>query len=303
LRNPDLHKLVSKALSSDSPVEMDMVIYGKEERILHGRATALMDSEGKRAGALLVLNDVTRLRKLENIRRDFVANASHEIKTPITAIKGFVETLQDGAVKDPENADRFLDIVQKHIGRLEAIVEDLLSLSRVEEEGERGQIVLEEFPLREALMNTIQICQIKGSAKNIRIHLSCEEPIRVKMNPPLLEQAVTNLLDNAINYSDSGRDVHVEVQQTRDETLIHVRDQGCGIERHHLDRIFERFYRVDKARSRTLGGTGLGLAIVKHIIHSHGGYVSVESRPGRGSTFTLHLPRGFSRVLSPPASV
>jgi two-component system, OmpR family, phosphate regulon sensor histidine kinase PhoR len=253
--------------------------------------TPLRDGEGKRTGSLIVLNDVTRLRKLENIRRDFVANVSHELKTPITAIKGFVDTLKDGAAKNLDDAERFLAIIQKHVDRLENIVEDLLSLSRIEKEGEREESELEERAIGEVLAGAIQVCDVKAREKGIGIELICDREVRAEINPTLLEQAVVNLLDNAIKYSDPGKKVEVEALETEAEVLIHVRDHGCGIEKKHLDRLFERFYRVDQARSRKLGGTGLGLAIVKHIAQAHGGSVSVESQPGQGSTFTIHLPK------------
>jgi two-component system phosphate regulon sensor histidine kinase PhoR len=291
IRNSDFQKLVAEALASDAPVQKDLVFYAKEEeRVLSGYATLLKDADSRRKGILVVLNDVTRLRKLENVRRDFVANVSHEIKTPLTAIKGFVETLRDGAGKSPEEADRFLRIVEKHVDRLEAIVEDLLSLSRIEGEEERGEIVLEYRFVKEVLLAAAQAVQVKAESKNIPLRISCGEDVKAKMNSPLIEQAVVNLLDNAIKYSEPGKDVHVDVEDKEKEILIHVHDQGCGIEPKHLDRLFERFYRVDKARSRKLGGTGLGLAIVKHIMQAHGGSVSVKSRPGSGSTFTLQLP-------------
>jgi two-component system phosphate regulon sensor histidine kinase PhoR len=245
-------------------------------------------------GVLVVLNDITRLRKLENIRKEFVANVSHEIRTPITAIKGFVETLRDGAMQNPQDGERFLGIIQNHVLRLEALVEDLLSLSRIEEETEREEIVLEEKPLKEVLAGALQLCQVKAEPKQIRMELSCAEEVAAKINPSLLEQAVVNLLDNAVKYSEAGKRIWVQVESSPQEVLIRVRDEGCGIEKQHLERLFERFYRVDKARSRKLGGTGLGLAIVKHILEAHGGRVTVESQPGRGSTFTLHLPRTSS---------
>jgi two-component system phosphate regulon sensor histidine kinase PhoR len=293
IRNPDFQKLVSEALASDAPVQKDLIFYAKEEeRVLSGYTTLLKDAESRRKGILVVLNDVTRLRKLENVRRDFVANVSHEIKTPLTAIKGFVETLRDEAAKSPEEADRFLRIVEKHVDRLEAIVEDLLSLSRIEGEEERGEIVLEHRPVSEVLLAAAQAVQVKAESKNIPLRISCGEDVKAKINSPLIEQALVNLLDNALKYSEPGKEVVVDVEdkEKEKEILIHVHDQGCGIERIHLDRLFERFYRVDKARSRKLGGTGLGLSIVKHIMQAHGGSVSVKSRPGLGSTFTLHLP-------------
>jgi two-component system phosphate regulon sensor histidine kinase PhoR len=291
IRNPDFQKLVSEGLASDTPVEKDLVFYAKEEeRVLSGYATLLKDAKSRRKGILVVLNDVTRLRKLENVRQDFIANVSHEIKTPITAIKGFVETLRDGAAKSPEEADRFLRIVEKHVERLEAIVEDLLSLSRIEGEDERGEIAMEYRSVKEAVLAAAQAVQVKAESKNIPLRISCGEDVKAKINSPLIEQAIVNLLDNAIKYSEPGTEVHIDVEDRGKEILIHVHDRGCGIERIHLDRLFERFYRVDKARSRKLGGTGLGLAIVKHILQAHGGSVSVKSRPGLGSTFTLNLP-------------
>jgi two-component system phosphate regulon sensor histidine kinase PhoR len=289
--HPELQRLVTKALASEGDVERDVVLYSKEERVLNGHATILRDGEGNRVGVLVVLNDITRLRKLENIRKDFVANVSHEIKTPITAIKGFVETLKDGAMQSPQDAERFLGIIQNHVQRLEALVEDLLSLSRIEEEAEKEAIVLEEKPLKDVLMGALQLCQVKAEPKQIRMELSCAGDVVARISPSLLEQAVVNLLDNAVKYSEAGKTIWVQTDAKPQETLIRVRDEGCGIEKQHLERLFERFYRVDKARSRKQGGTGLGLAIVKHIMEAHGGSVSVESQPGRGSTFTLHLPR------------
>ena len=290
VRNTFLHHFLKETLSSQEPVEKDIVLSSGVERFLNAHGTVLRDSEGNQIGALIVLNDVTRIRSLENIRREFVANVSHEIKTPITAIKGFVETLRDGAVKNTEDTERFLGIIDRHVDRLEAIIEDLLRLSRIEQEAEREEIVLSEGRIREVLENAIRACDLKAVARKIRIKLSCDEDIAVKINPPLLEQAVVNLLDNAIKYSDEDSVIQVEVEQADKEIIISVHDQGCGIEKEHLQRLFERFYRVDKARSRQLGGTGLGLAIVKHITQAHRGRVSVNSALGKGSTFAIHLP-------------
>jgi two-component system phosphate regulon sensor histidine kinase PhoR len=258
--------------------------------MLNGHSTALYDEEGHRMGVLLVLNDVTRLRKLENVRRDFVANVSHEIKTPIAAIQGFVETLREGAMENKEDSERFLEIIQKHVRRLNAIIEDLLSLSRIEEEEGNQEIVLSQGRVRDVLSTAVQVSQVKATPTNIRMTLSCREDLMAEINPPLLEQAVVNLLDNAIKYSENGSTVRVEAKRSDEEIIISVRDEGCGIEKRHIPRLFERFYRVDKARSRKLGGTGLGLAIVKHVTQAHGGHVTVESTPGKGSVFNLHLP-------------
>ncbi|MDL1959254.1 MAG: cell wall metabolism sensor histidine kinase WalK [Deltaproteobacteria bacterium] len=291
VRNTVLQQFVKNALSSQKAVEKEIVLSSESDRFLNGHGTLLCDAEGKQIGALIVLNDVTRLLRLEKIRREFVANVSHEIKTPITAIKGFVETLRDGAVENHEDAERFLEIIGKHVDRLEAIIEDLLNLSRIEQEAEREKVVLDEGRLKDVLDTAIQVCEASAMAKKIEIELSCAGEIVAELDPTLLEQAVVNLIDNAIKYSSEESAIWIDALQRENETLISVRDQGCGIEKKHLPRLFERFYRVDKARSRQLGGTGLGLAIVKHIAQAHGGHVTVESIPGKGSTFSIHLPR------------
>jgi two-component system phosphate regulon sensor histidine kinase PhoR len=292
VRNTELQRFVSEALSSQQPVEKELAAYDAQgERILNGHGTVLRDAAGKRIGALIVLNDMTRLRKLEGIRRDFVANVSHELKTPITAIKGFVETLRDESVKDEQDRERFLAIVGKHADRLEAIIEDLLSLSRIEQGREEETISLREQSLRSVLLGAIQLCQTVATDSEMTISLSCSESIVAKINAPLLEQAMVNLLDNAVKYSDPGKEIRVGAVQSEEEWVIAVRDEGWGIAKKHISRIFERFYRVDTGRSRHLGGTGLGLAIVKHIAQAHGGTVSIESRPGKGSVFSLHIPR------------
>ncbi len=227
----------------------------------------------------------------DELRRQFVANVSHELRTPITSIKGFLETLLDGAMNEPENAQRFLRIAAKQSDRLNAIVEDLLTLSRLEEETENTGIPLETASLCAVLRNGIQVCETKAQAKNVRIELQCGEHLMASINPPLLEQAIVNLVDNAIKFGPSESTVWVEARQEKKETVIHVRDKGNGIEAKHLSRLFERFYRVDKARSRSLGGTGLGLAITKHIVQLHRGRVYVDSAPGEGSVFSIYIPR------------
>ena len=291
VRNTDLQRFVTSALSSEEPVEKDIVLYSDGENVLSGHGTVLNDGEGNRIGALIVLNDVTRLRSLENIRRDFVANVSHEIKTPITAIKGFVETLRDGAIENHGDAERFLKIIEKHVDRLDAIIQDLLSLSRIEQEVERKEIILNDGHIRDVLLTAVQVCEVKAASRNIRFEISCKEDLKARINLPLLEQAVMNLLDNAIKYSDNESTIRVEAKQIDGEVVVEVHDHGCGIENEHLPRLFERFYRVDRARSRKQGGTGLGLAIVKHIAEAHGGRISVKSSPGKGSAFSIHLPK------------
>ncbi len=292
VRNPDLQNFVARALASPRQVDGEIILRESgQDRLLQVQGTTLRDPQGKAFGALIVLNDVTRLRRLEQARRDFVANVSHELKTPITSIKGFVETLLDGAMQEPKNALNFLQIIARHADRLNEIIDDLLSLSRIEQDSEQGKIALSPGRLKEVLHNAIQVCRERAAAKDIRIDLSCPDELAAEINAPLLEQAVVNLIDNAVKYSPAARPVQVEARGETGEVLILVRDQGPGIAPEHLPRLFERFYRVDSGRSRKVGGTGLGLAIVKHIAQSHGGYVTLQSAPGKGSTFLIHLPQ------------
>jgi two-component system phosphate regulon sensor histidine kinase PhoR len=289
-RNVGLQQFVKDALQSDKSTEGDVSFPDEGGRFLHLHGAGLLDARGERSGAVIVLSDMTRIHRLENLRRDFVANVSHELKTPVTSIQGFVEALQDGELGEPEQAVRYLGIIAKHAERLNAIIDDLLSLSRLEEVGQRRAILFETTNIKPILAAAVEFSGIKASQKNVTINLDCADRIQAKINTPLLEQAVVNLVDNAVKYSEEGRAVDVVAREQGREIVIEVRDEGCGIPPEHLERIFERFYVVDKGRSRKLGGTGLGLAIVKHIAQAHGGTVTVESTPGQGSSFRIHLP-------------
>jgi two-component system phosphate regulon sensor histidine kinase PhoR len=292
VRHPDLQNFVTRALASSRQVDGEIILRDDgRDRLLQVRGTTLRDLQGQAFGALIVLNDVTRLRRLEQARRDFVANVSHELKTPITSIKGFVETLLDGAMQEPDNALSFLKIIAKHADRLNEIIDDLLSLSRIEQDSEQGKIALAPGRLKEVLQDAIQVCRERAAAKDMEIEITCPDDLAAQINAPLLLQAVVNLIDNAVKYSPAARPIQVEARQELGEVLVLVRDQGPGIAPEHIPRLFERFYRVDPGRSRKVGGTGLGLAIVKHIAQSHGGYVTLQSAPGKGSTFFIHLPQ------------
>ncbi len=293
VRNTHLQNFVKNALACGTPLEGEfssrLGADGKE-KYFYAHGARLQDGQGHITGALIVINDVTNLRRLESIRRDFVANVSHELKTPITSIEGFSETLLDGALEEPEDARRFVEIINKQASRLHAIVEDLLALSRVEQEAKRDEILLQELAVVDVLQSAIQTCNPKAEREGVVTSLVCEQGIMAQINPALLEQAVINLLDNAIKYSGQGCAIRVEAEKQNGEVLIRVCDNGVGIAKQDVARIFERFYRVDKARSAKLGGTGLGLSIVKHIVSAHHGHISVDSSPGKGSTFTIHLP-------------
>jgi two-component system phosphate regulon sensor histidine kinase PhoR len=291
VRNLDLQNFIAATLMTDGPSEAEIVLYGSDERFLQLHGTALKDSTGKKLGVLVVINDITKIKRLETVRQDFVANASHELKTPITALKGCVETLSNPNCQSPEDAKRFLSMTGRQVERLSAIVEDLLSLSRIEHDTEHKRITFEPWSVYDVLRRATQTFHEAADAKRINIILECQDDITAPINASLLGQAVGNLIDNAIKYSDNRTCVVVGGTIQGNNIEIRVTDNGPGIEKKHLNRIFERFYRVDQARSRALGGTGLGLAIVKHIVLAHGGSVTVESTPGKGSSFIISIPR------------
>jgi len=290
VRNHAFQELMDRSLSSGESLESDIVYHQKGEQIFNVHCTPLLDAVQKRMGGLVVISDVTQLRRLENMRRDFAASVSHEIKTPLTAIKGFVETLCTGEGDDREETRRFLTIIDKHVNRLATIIDDLMQLSRIESDPEVQQIGLACCRIEDVLGTAVGLCKEKSKKKGIDVKLACEAGLGGRFDATLLEQAAVNLLDNAIKYSPAKSTIQIEALTVDDEIQIRFKDQGMGIAKKHLPRLFERFYRVDKARSRKLGGTGLGLAIVKHIAQAHGGNVTVESEPGKGSTFTLRLP-------------
>jgi len=302
VRNTALQAFIQHTLEGQGAVEDEITFHGQGEQVLQAHGTILRDSNREAIGAVIVLNDITRIRRLEQVRRDFVANVSHELKTPITSIKGFVETLLEAGPESREESERFLRIVARQAERLHRIIEDLLTLSSIEQYERVTDEFLEQTSLGRVLRASIQLCADAADRKDIDIEMECPSDLKAHINPHLLEQGIVNLVDNAIKYSDPGSLVRVSAWEADDEVLIRVADKGCGVASDHLPRLFERFYRVDKARSRSVGGTGLGLAIVKHIAQSHGGKVTVSSTPGEGSTFTIHLPRALKKTTAhPPA--
>jgi len=290
VRNPALHLFAEKILSEKNPVEGELVFHNGEDLFLQLKGSVICDADGNVIGGLIALTDITQIRKLERMRHDFVANVSHEIKTPITAIKGSIETLQSGAWENPADAERFMNIIMKHAERLDAIVKDILSLSSIEKENEKDETRFIESSVADIINTACELCMEKAEGKKVKIVSDCDALIKAEVDRPMVEQALVNLIDNAVKYSNENSSVEISVSTLRNNVLISVKDHGCGIAREHLSRLFERFYRVDKARSRKLGGTGLGLAIVKHIAQMHSGSVTVESQPGKGSVFTISLP-------------
>jgi len=231
-----------------------------------------------------------QLERMEAIRRDFVANVSHELRTPVTSIRGFVETLLDGAKDRPRDLDRFLQIIARQSQRLSAIIEDLLILSRLESEPVGQLLQFDDCPLSELLASAKDLTQPNADEKNIRLNMECPQNLTVNVDRALMIQALINLVENAIKYSPSGTSVSIRGSiSSAGRVRLDIADEGPGISAEHLDRVFERFYRVDKARSRELGGTGLGLAIVKHVATAHNGTVSVRSEVGKGSTFSMEF--------------
>lgn len=289
VRQPDLQRFLRDVLATGRDAEGEIDLAGERTLRLHG--TILEDAAGRRIGALAVLSDTTKLKRLEKMRRDFVANVSHELKTPITALRGSVETLADPERKDRSDDAHFIAMIGRQVERLWAIVGDLLSLSRLEHDGANGRVPLEPGPIRDVLRRAAGNFAPAAEAKKIAVTTDCPAELSAPINAALLEQAVGNLIDNAVKYGGEGAQVVVSAGSDAVGVFIRVQDTGPGIEQRHLPRIFERFYRVDQARSRALGGTGLGLAIVKHIAQAHGGTAAVESTPGRGSTFTIRLPK------------
>jgi two-component system, OmpR family, phosphate regulon sensor histidine kinase PhoR len=239
-------------------------------------------------GILLVFHDITELKKLEQMRKDFVANVSHELKTPITSIKGFSETLLDGAMHDKATLEAFLEIILKESDRLQVLIQELLDLSKIEQHGFR--LTIGTVDLVKEANEVIEILKRKAAQKDIMLKLSqpSEEAV-IEGDPDRLKQVLINLVSNAITYTPNGGSVEISLTDQEDSVSIVVKDSGIGIEKSEITRIFERFYRVDKARSRNSGGTGLGLAIVKHIVEAHKGHIEVDSQIGKGTTFTIKL--------------
>ncbi len=296
LRNAELHRLLARILHSHEPQEAEILLHRDSDHYLSAVGAALHGPEDEQVGALVVLHDLTHLKRLESMRSEFVANVSHELKTPITAISGFVETLRDGALTDTKNAGRFLDIIARHAHRLNAIIEDLLALSRLERPSP-GDLERRPGRLGDILTAAAQLCEHTAAERGVHVTVGGNLDLVLAVNSPLLEQAVVNLCDNAIGYSDEGGTVRLSVSKEEAKAeggpgaVITVQDKGCGIPKQDQSRVFERFYRVDKARSRKQGGTGLGLALVKHIVHLHQGSVTLESAPKKGTTVRIHLPR------------
>ena len=288
-RNPAIYSAFLDGLKGNEVSGVKVEIHGPERQVFDLRVLPIGNVNGNGAeGALGVFFDITRTERLELVRQEFLSNVSHELRTPLTSIMAFVETLESGAKEDPESCQRFLSIIRKNASRMHMLIDDILELTAIE--GGHVQLRAEPVDLH-ALVNEVYASLTnQAQARNITLQNDVAAGVMVHADSRRLEQMLTNLVDNGIKFSHEHGTVSISHESGARDRIL-VKDEGDGIPAQHLERLFERFYRADRARSREMGGTGLGLAIVKHLALLHGGEVTVESELGKGSTFTLHLPK------------
>ena len=290
-RNNQLDEQIQTLIDDNVQSTIEIEMHRPEHRILNMYSNPIVSSQraNERIGVVIIIADVTDMRKLEFMRKDFVANVSHELKTPLTSIRGFVETLKNGAVDNVAVRDKFLDIIDMETGRLSTLIEDLLVLSDIEKRS--NMIEKSQIDVCKAAEDVVHMLQEIGKKKNVSISLDCDN-VKSKLfgNSGWFKQMLINLIDNGIKYTPNDGQVWIKMSQELDDLVISIKDNGIGIPEEHIDRLFERFYRVDKARSRNVGGTGLGLAIVKHVVLSFGGHIDVKSKYGEGTEFIVKIP-------------
>jgi len=290
LRLHQAQELVNRTLLDGQVQEFELDLPGLDgNRSLQVNSAVVLGPDGRQQGMIVVCHDLTRLKQLENTRREFVANVSHELRTPLSMIKGYVETLIDGAKDNPEVATKFLQTIEKHADRLTYLIEDLLTISRLES----GQVLMnfQRAELHGVADRVLSDLESRAAAKQVTLRNEVPAEFAAHADAERLQQVLFNLVDNAIKYGRTGGSVVIGARRNDKKQIeLWARDDGPGIPLEAQTRVFERFYRVDKARSRDAGGTGLGLAIVKHIVQSHGGEVWVESEPGKGAMFCFTLP-------------
>jgi two-component system phosphate regulon sensor histidine kinase PhoR len=287
IRDPELREILARVMAGGESVKRRLQLPAAADRIFEVQAAPL--TSGAARGAIAILHDITDLERLERIRKDFVANVSHELRTPLTAIRGYAETLLEGALEDEENNRRFLEIIKAHSIRLNNIASDLLTLSAIE--SGKARPAPEPLSARAVLESAMRTVEAEARLRGVSLVYGRVEDAQIAGDRFQIDQALVNLLDNAVKFNRPSGEVLVEI--TRPDpgrVCISIADNGIGIPHDDLPRIFERFYRVDKARSREVGGTGLGLSIVRHIVERLNGTISVESQLGKGSTFTLNFP-------------
>lgn len=288
IRNLDLLNLLRSAMNSMEEVGEELTIRKSWGEIsIFAKAMPMLGQEGGIKFLIVLLHDITKLKQLENIRKDFVANVSHELKTPVTAIKGYAETLLDGAIDDRENASKFVEIIKKQADRLSELIDDLLTLSRIES----GDIVIEKknIAIEELVQSVFEIFMERAQKKGIKLDREISKNAIINADRNKIIQILINLVDNAIKFTEEGS-VKISFNMENGDFVLSVKDTGIGIPKEHLPRIGERFYRVDRARSRQLGGTGLGLAIVKHLVIAHGWDLKIDSEIGKGTEIKIIIP-------------
>lgn len=288
IRNLDLLNLLRSAMNSMEEVGEELTIRKSWGEIsIFAKAMPMLGQEGGIKFLIVLLHDITKIKQLENIRRDFVANVSHELKTPVTAIKGYAETLLDGAIDDRENASKFVEIIKKQADRLSELIDDLLTLSRIES----GDIVIEKknIAIEELVQSVFEIFMERAQKKGIKLDREINKNAIINADRNKIMQILINLIDNAIKFTEEGS-VKISFNMENGDFVLSVKDTGIGIPKEHLPRIGERFYRVDRARSRQLGGTGLGLAIVKHLVIAHGWDLKIDSEIGKGTEIKIIIP-------------
>lgn len=296
LRLHELESLTQRLLAEGRVTGFEVQLPGPPTRVLQVNAATVRDPEQSLIGTILVFHDLTRIKQLENVRKEFVANVSHELRTPLSLIKGYVETLLDGAKEDPALTARFLQTIERHADRLTFLIDDLLAISQLES----GHVAynIQTVDLRGQVDRVCAELEVRALERHVELVNEVPADVWVRADADRLQQVLLNLIDNAIKYGRTAGSVRIGARLTLDSLVEgFVSDDGPGIPAEAQPRVFERFYRVDRARSREQGGTGLGLSIVKHIIQTHGGEVDVESEPGRGTTFRFTLPRA-----EPPAA-
>jgi len=287
-RNPAIYSAFLDALKGEERTGVKVETHGPERQVFDLRVVPLSANGKGLQGALGVFFDITRTEHLELVRQEFLSNVSHELRTPLTSILAFVETLQNGALDDRESSQRFLSIISKNASRMHGLIDDILELTTIE--GGNVQLRLSPVKLAELVDEVTTNLHEKAELHHIQLVNSVPPATVVRADARRLERMITNLLDNGIKFGSEGGTVNIRFESDSRDQII-VEDNGEGIPAQHLERLFERFYRVDRARSRDLGGTGLGLAIVKHLALLHGGEVTVKSELGKGTAFTIHLPK------------
>lgn len=294
-RSFGLSKLINQCLKLEKKLHDEVHIYYPKERILDAHLAPYKVEKGEVKGIVIVLHDITNIRRLEKMRTEFVANVSHELKTPVTAVKGFAETLLAGELEDSQTTQYFLNIIYEESDRLHRLISDLLHLTKIEHQ--LVPLQLEDVNVVAEVNKTVKTLQESANSKNIKLILPEKESAVIEAEKDRVQQIILNLLTNAINYTPENGEVKIAVLEKDNAVDLIIKDTGIGVPKKELPRIFERFYRVDKARSRSSGGTGLGLAIVKHLVEAHNGKINVKSIEGEGTTFTVTFPKKQNKPI------